>query len=809
LISSIVVRWRWLRRRLYRTHWAARFLGIRHPVGEADAPGLVVIQIDGLSRTQMERAMKSGRLPFLARSLRSGHFTLEDFYSGVPSTTPAVQGEVFYGVHGAVPGFEFLHRESGAVFRMNEAHAASVIESGLEKQCPEPLLKGGCAYSNIYRGGALHSHYCSQDLDPERLLKRLNPLRGFLLCIIYAPKILRMIGLAFLELALAIVDMFRGLYAREDFLKELAFVPSRVLVCIVLREMIRFRVLLDIERGEQVIHANFLGYDEQAHRRGPDSAFAHWTLKGIDRAVRDICHAAGRSTYRDYEWIIHSDHGQEHTVPYERKYGRKIDAALNEVFSRGPLASTGIWVNGVPELVGNALDSWRSFFGIQQACTGPTAPVDPHHQIVLTALGPVGHLYFPTLPERGELERHARDLVSTAGVPLVLLSSDTHGVRAYNRRGEWALPQDRKQILGDRHPFADEAAEDLQRLCNHPDSGDLVICGWDPHDKPMSFSMENGAHGGPGYEETRGFLLVPDRIRRWHVSHLGNTSKRVRGGQLRKIAIHFLGRDGPREERVAEYPQRGDETPVRVMTYNIHSCIGLDGKIRPERVARVINHCDPDIVAVQEIDAHRPRSGGHDQAEVIADHLRMTHVFHTMLEEEKERYGIAIFARMPFKVVKQAHLTKASRRPFREARGAIWVTLDLGGRTLNIVNTHFGLGWTERREQLTELLGKDWLDGIGDDEPVILCGDFNSGPRSEVYRRLRSRFRDAQTLAKGHRPRPTFATFKPLLRLDHVFVSPHFTVGSVELPDTPTARIASDHLPVCVELQLLPDHETA
>jgi hypothetical protein len=424
LISSIVVRLRWLRRKLTRTHWAARFLGIRHPAGEADAPGLVIIQIDGLSRTQMESAMKSGSLPFLARSLQRGHFTLEDFYSGVPSTTPAVQAEVFYGVRSAVPAFEFLHRESGAVFRMNEAHAASVIESGLEKLCPNPLLEGGRAYSNIYRGGADHSHYCSQDLDPERLLKRLKPLRVILLCIVYAPKILRMAGLALLELGLAIVDMFRGLYAREDFLKELAFVPSRVLVCIVLREMIRFRVLLDLERGGQVIHANFLGYDEQAHRRGPDSAFAHWTLKGIDRAVRDICHAAGRSAYRDYEWIIHSDHGQERTVPYERKYGRKIDAALREVFSRGPLAGTGVWVNGVPEIVGNALDTWRSFFGIRPACTGPTAPVDPKHQIVLTALGPVGHLYFPALPERDELERHAMDLVATAGVPLVLLLSN-------------------------------------------------------------------------------------------------------------------------------------------------------------------------------------------------------------------------------------------------------------------------------------------------------------------------------------------------------------------------------------------------
>ncbi len=77
----------------------------------------------------------------------------------------------------------------------------------------------------------------------------------------------------------------------------------------------------------------------------------------------------------------------------------------------------------------------------------------------------------------------------------------------------------------------------------------------------------------------------------------------------------------------------------------------------------------------------------------------MEHVFHAMFEEERERYGIAIFSKHPFKIAKAAHLTKAQPRPFREARGAIWVRLELGGQTLNFINTHFGLGRDERRRQ--------------------------------------------------------------------------------------------------------------
>ncbi|MCU0751036.1 MAG: endonuclease, partial [Akkermansiaceae bacterium] len=121
-----------------------------------------MLQIDGLSRTEFDRALRRGRMPFLARLIRRGHFTLEDFYSGVPSTTPAVQGEIFYGIHAAVPSFEFLRRSSGRIFRMYEAAASREIEEELLNASPKPLIEGGHVYSDIYRAGAASSHYCSQ-----------------------------------------------------------------------------------------------------------------------------------------------------------------------------------------------------------------------------------------------------------------------------------------------------------------------------------------------------------------------------------------------------------------------------------------------------------------------------------------------------------------------------------------------------------------------------------------------------------------------------------------------------------------------
>jgi endonuclease/exonuclease/phosphatase family metal-dependent hydrolase len=803
LISRLAVRLRWLRRVLGRTHWVAALLGVKPPSGEADEPGLLVLQIDGLSRTQLEHALATGRLPFLNDLLRRQHFTLETFYSGVPSTTPAVQGEIFYGVRTAVPSFQFLRRRTGKVVRMYEAEAADEIGRELEAACPDPLLRGGHTYSNIFRGGAAQSHYCSPDLSAGSWLRNLHPFKSLLLAVLYAPRILPIIGLAVVEAVLAMIDAFKGLFEREDFIEEMTFIPSRVIVCSLLRELIRLRVLLDIERGVPVVHANFLGYDEQAHRRGPGSSFAHWTLKGIDRSLRDISRAAARSTHRDYELIVYSDHGQEHTEPFARRHGRDLGEALAGVLNRGSLAGHPLWTDRTPPQRDRPAARLLQLAGQPRPAPAAAGPPDPAHHIILTAMGPLGHLYFPVTLGDEESLACAKAVAAEAGVPLVLFRTGPNSVAACNRRGHWNLPEERAEVLGAEHPFLDEVAADLIRLCHHPDAGHLVLSGWDPSQPPLSFPMENGAHGGPGSEETRGFLLVPDRIRRWHLAHLAMTGDRVRGAELHRIILHFLGRDGTRQERVPSHHPRLPSHPLRLMTYNIHSCLGLDGKIRPERIARVINHFDPDVAAVQEIDVHRPRTGHHDQAQLIADHLRMDHEFHAVLEEEKEKYGIALFARHPFEVVKSGLLTEAHHSRIREPRGAVWIRLHWHDqRPIHIINTHFGLGREERRRQTEALLGPDWLGSIPHDEPVIVCGDFNSGPRSPVLQKLRARLRDVQLAAPGHQPLPTFSSLHPLVRIDHIFVSPHFRVEHVEVPDTPTASLASDHLPLCVQLSL-------
>jgi endonuclease/exonuclease/phosphatase family metal-dependent hydrolase len=234
---------------------------------------------------------------------------------------------------------------------------------------------------------------------------------------------------------------------------------------------------------------------------------------------------------------------------------------------------------------------------------------------------------------------------------------------------------------------------------------------------------------------------------------------------------------------------------LRVLTYNVRRCLGVDGLYSPERVADVIAECEADIVALQELDVGRLRSGGIDQASVIARRLGIDHVhFHPALRKGDELYGDAILTRSRSSLVRAGALPSPAAWRRAETRGAVWAALEPNG--LQVINTHLGLGRRERRLQAAELRG-EWLGEADMAAPLVLLGDFNSMPGGRVYRAFRTRLRDAN--AGGG---PTFPTFRPILRIDHIFVSPAISLAGATVHRSALARIASDHFPLHADLIL-------
>jgi endonuclease/exonuclease/phosphatase family metal-dependent hydrolase len=223
---------------------------------------------------------------------------------------------------------------------------------------------------------------------------------------------------------------------------------------------------------------------------------------------------------------------------------------------------------------------------------------------------------------------------------------------------------------------------------------------------------------------------------------------------------------------------------VLIATYNVHRCVGSDGRHDAARVAAVLREIDADVVGLQEVDAHPHVEGALDQVDYLAGATGRAGIAGPVLRSHAAHFGNALLTRHPVQTVRAIDLSIGGREP----RGALDVILDVKGVPWRVVVTHLGLSGAERRRQAARLL--DVLDDPpADAAGTILLGDLNEwlGP-ARMLRRLGRAFGGARVRS--------FPARMPILALDRVLVRPPHAVSLLRAHSSPLARRASDHLPV-------------
>jgi endonuclease/exonuclease/phosphatase family metal-dependent hydrolase len=169
---------------------------------------------------------------------------------------------------------------------------------------------------------------------------------------------------------------------------------------------------------------------------------------------------------------------------------------------------------------------------------------------------------------------------------------------------------------------------------------------------------------------------------------------------------------------------------------------------------------------------------------------------------EKEDFGIAILSRYPMRLVRAENLPTLPKRKGMERRGAIWVELNVNGTPVQIINTHLGLNGDERMAQVEALLGPDWMKSEKFHAPYVLLGDFNSRPTQPSYKRLAQEAIDATRIVPHPQELRTWHSKIPVFQIDHVFIPKGIHAKAAIVPKTPLTQVASDHLPLIVDLLL-------
>jgi endonuclease/exonuclease/phosphatase family metal-dependent hydrolase len=228
---------------------------------------------------------------------------------------------------------------------------------------------------------------------------------------------------------------------------------------------------------------------------------------------------------------------------------------------------------------------------------------------------------------------------------------------------------------------------------------------------------------------------------------------------------------------------------LRVASYNIHECVGGDGRRDPARIAEVLREIDADVIGLQEVDARPGETHASMQMQYLAAALGHHAVAGPTLQRSGGEYGNALLTRRPVLDVRHVDLTVYRREP----RAALDVDLDVEGTPVRVVVTHLGLLPGERRTQVRRL-----LDRLGDNRTdlVIVCGDINEWfAVGRPLRWLHARLGRTAGI-------PTFPAAFPVFALDRIWVNPRAALAKQAAHTSAAARRASDHLPMIADIQI-------
>jgi endonuclease/exonuclease/phosphatase family metal-dependent hydrolase len=236
---------------------------------------------------------------------------------------------------------------------------------------------------------------------------------------------------------------------------------------------------------------------------------------------------------------------------------------------------------------------------------------------------------------------------------------------------------------------------------------------------------------------------------------------------------------------------------LTIVSYNVHSGIGTDGRFDLHRIGQVLQEIGPDIIALQECGDFRGATDHEQHPEHLAEMLGFHMAYGPNVIHNGRRYGNAILSRLP---ILRSRNYDLSVKKDREARGALRCDLQLdNGKQLHVFCLHLGLSVGERRAQEEALvLSADILRDAVRDDPLIVCGDFNYWWSGPVPALVRHSIHDVGSQLKGAR---TYHSKLPILKLDRIFVDKGVRPISLHAHRTPLAELASDHLPLVMRFE--------
>jgi uncharacterized membrane protein YvlD (DUF360 family) len=474
-----------------------------------DAPGIVFLEIDGLALPVLQRAMRDGNAPIMARWLAEGSHRFLEWETDLSSQTGASQAGILIGSNEDIPAFRWVEKESAKLVACSgpadcaDIERRHLSESGL-------LADGGASRGNLLSGGADYVILTCSRIDAE---KRANP--GYRAFFANGFNVVRVLVLFAWEVMLewSAAGRAKRRDVRPRGHRGGLYPFMRAALCVVVRDLIVYGVLTDMMKGRPAIYATFSSYDEVAHHSGLERADTLEALRKLDQQFGRIERARTYAA-RPYEIVVLSDHGQTQGATFKQRNGYGLDELVERSLSGGIV--TGI-AGGDEQsaTVGNAA---AEATGKRQKHAKNDVS---DREVVVLGSGNLGLIYLMEERRRMTLEeiedRHPQLLSALRNHPHVgwlLVRSDRDGALALGRRGTRYLADGRVEGEDPLADFSPNAPRHLLRTDGFEHVADIMVGSfYDPElDEGCAFEELISFHGGIGGAQTRPFILYPGHL---------------------------------------------------------------------------------------------------------------------------------------------------------------------------------------------------------------------------------------------------------------------------------------------------------
>jgi len=512
-----------------------RLAGRLAPRTEHATPGLIMVEIDGLSAAVLRQAMRDGYMPNLKSWLDSGSHKLMEWDCGLPSQTSSSQAGILHGDNFDIPAFRWYDKDRGELVVSNHPTDAMRIEE--QVSTGEGLLKdNGVSIGNLLSGDAPRWAATVSAYYRPRRVRQTSPI--FFNYFINPYNFTR----AFVLMLWEIVVEWRE--ALQQRLKDVrprvsrggSFPLLRAASTVFFRELSVYLLMAEMFSGTSVAYTTLVGYDVVAHHAGPFRPDALRILRDLDRRIQTL-HRAARDAPRPYYFVVLSDHGQSYGTPFRQLYHTTLEELVRSLVSgEGSVhasigESEGTGWGHVSVLLSEAIQYERAAgryarrvlrgrtrrgFVELDATQHDESP--PEANVVVCASGNLGLIYFTDEPGLVDFETIAANhprliegLVEHPGIDFVLAHSAERGAIVMGKAGVRYLDERRVQGIDPLGHLGENAAEHLLRLSGFPHTGDLIVNGrCDPGTGDVvAFEDLVGSHGGLGGPQTQAFLMYP------------------------------------------------------------------------------------------------------------------------------------------------------------------------------------------------------------------------------------------------------------------------------------------------------------